>query len=99
MSALTSIEETVKGVIASLPDPVSSNEMPELAEAVNLAIRAARNSAESALILARLSKKIPSMSKKAQLAAEVASNAATFAASAASICIDCTSKHTGKKVR
>ncbi len=99
MAALTSIEETVKGIITSLPDPVSSNEMPELAEAINLAIRAAKNSAESALILARLSKKIPSVSKKAQLAAEVASSAAAFAASAASICIDCTSKHTGENAR
>ncbi len=99
MAALTSIEETVKEIIASLPDPVTSDDMPELAEAINLAIRAARNSAESALTLARLSKKMPSMSKKAQLAAEVAGSAATFAASAASICIDCTSKHTGEKVR
>jgi hypothetical protein len=99
MSVLTTVEETVKGIVASLPDPVTSKEIPELAEAINLAIRAARNSAESALILARLSKEIPSISKEAHLAAEVASSAATFAASVASICIDCTSKNTGERAK
>ncbi len=99
MSLLTSVEENVKGILASLPDSLASKEMPELAEAVNLAILAARNSAESALILAKLSKTRASVSKKAQLAAEVASNAAAFAASVASICMDCTSKTRKKNVR
>ena len=99
MSILTSVEENVRNILASLPDSVTSKEMPELAEAINLAIRSARNSAESSLILAKLSKVDASVSKKAQLAAEVAGNAAAFAASVASICMDCTSKNRRKGAR
>ena len=97
MALLTTIEDTVKGIIASLPDPVNSSEMPELADVINLAILAAKNSADSALILAKLSNKTSSVSKEARLAAEVASSAAAFAASVASICIGCRSKKGAKK--
>ncbi|MEM2759779.1 MAG: hypothetical protein QXU32_05830 [Nitrososphaerales archaeon] len=88
--SLVSVESVVKDLLASLPKHTSSAKMPELARAINLAIDASKNSAESASILARLSKKHPEISKQALLAAEVASEAATFAASVASLCIECT---------
>ena len=97
--SLTDIESTIKDLMLSLPKPVSSKKMPELADAINLAIKAVENSAESASILARLSKEHPEISHQAHLAAEVASEAATFAASVASICIECTEKHQHKAKR
>jgi hypothetical protein len=90
--SLTNIESTINDLMASIPSPVQSDRMPELARAINLAIGAARDSAQSASILAKLSKEHPEISRQARLAAEVASNAATFAASVASICMECTQR-------
>jgi len=84
---------------ASIPNPVSSNKIPQLAKAINFAINAAKNSAESASILAKLSKEHPEISYQARLAAEVASDAATLAASMASICMECTEYKRKTKVR
>jgi hypothetical protein len=86
------IESTIEDLKASIPKPVTSNKMPRLAVAINLAINAAKDSAESASILAKLSKEHPEISHQARLAAEVASDAATFAVSVASICIECTER-------
>lgn len=92
MSQLVDIESTIKGLMTSMPKHVTSSKTPELARAINLAIKAARESAESASILARLSKEYPDISNKAHLSAEVASQAATLAASVASICMECTER-------
>lgn len=88
-SSLTNIESNISDLIASLPQPVTSSKRPELAKAINLAVSSARNAAESAAILAKLSKNYPEIANQARLAAEVASDAATFAASVASICMEC----------
>ncbi len=90
--SIADIESDIEDLMGSLPKPVNSNKMSQLAKAINLSINAAKDSAESASILAKLSKKHPDISHQAHLAAEVASEAATFAASVASICIECTDK-------
>jgi len=94
--SVVDIESTIKDLMVSLPNPVTSDKMPQLAKAINLAINAARELAESASILAKLSKERPEISHQAYLVAEVASEAATFAASVASICIECTDTHQQK---
>lgn len=78
----------LKDLIVSLPEPQVSDRLPKLADAVNLAIQSARQSAESALLLVDLSKEMPEISSKTLLAAKIASDAATYAASVASVCMD-----------
>ncbi len=77
-------------MIISLPKPVTSDKMPQLTKAINLAINVAKEVAESASILTKLSEERPKISHQAYLTAKVASEAATFTASVASICIECT---------
>ena len=87
--SIADIESAIEDLMGSLPKPVNSNKMPQLARAINLSINAAKDYAESASILAKLSKEHPDISHQAHLAAEVASEAAMFTASVASICIEC----------
>jgi len=89
LQSIADIESGIEDLMGSLPKPVNSNKMSQLARAINPSINATKDSAESASILAKLSKKHPDISHQAHLAAEVASEAATFAASVASICIEC----------